>query len=123
MFFTKLCVVIVIRISLYSCSRFKEIRTFPVYTESAQTENTAQASPNEAFELPPPTAGERDIFKIQILATTNYEWAEIEKKNLQKLTDKTIYVLNEESLWKVQVGDFLSREDSEIELSRLKNNG
>ncbi len=96
--FTKLCVIIGLCISLYSCSRFKEVRTSPVYTGPSQVENTAQASPNEAFELPPPIAGKRDIFKIQILATTDYDRAETEKKNLQKLTDKTIYVVNEESL-------------------------
>ena len=63
------------------------------------------------------------MFKVQILALERYENAVIEKIRLQEFTEKTIFLVNERNLWKLQIGDFSMRSEAEAEKNTLKSLG
>lgn len=71
----------------------------------------------------PPESRENEYYKIQILAVTDYQSAEREKKRLRDYTDKTIYLIKEQKLWKVQIGDYNSRNSAESDSDYLKKLG
>lgn len=108
-----------------TCSRTKEVVSPPVITRPAEeTEKKAQTTPvQELFETPPPDIGENDFFKIQIFATQKYDRAQAEKKRLRDITDKNIYLVKEKNLWKVQIGDYTSRNEAEEERELIRRLG
>ena len=107
-----------------ACSRTRELSTTAVITKADETAiEHPEPLPEMEQEIPPPDAGERDFYKIQLLATQSFDRAREEKNRLREYTGKTIYLVNEKNLWKVQIGDFVSREETEKERSIMRKLG
>ena len=105
-----------------SCSRTKGLQSTEVDTGPPAIYKEPE-NPASSGNFPPPAMGERDFYKIQVLATNSFERAQEEKIKLMKYTDKTIYITNEDVLWKVQLGDYISRKESEMERDQLRGLG
>lgn len=108
-----------------ACSRTKEISSSSVITsqpEESAVEHQAPL-PVKTPDIPPPGIDEKDFFKIQVLATQTYNRAQEEKKKLREYTEKTIFLVLERNLWKVQIGDFAAREEAEKERDLLNRLG
>jgi len=129
--FTKNIIYIVLLFCIFAtaCSRTKEISSSSVFTsqpEESAVEHQASLPVKtelEKADIPPPDIGEKDFFKIQVLATQTYDRAQEEKKRLREYTEKTIFLVLEKNLWKVQIGDFPAREEAEKERDLLQGLG
>jgi len=129
--FTKNIIYIVLLFCILAtaCSRTKEISSSSVITsqpEESAVEHQASLpvkTESEKVDIPPPDIGEKDFFKIQVLATQTYDRAQEEKKRLREYTEKTIFLVLEKNLWKVQIGDFPAREEAEKECNLLQGLG
>lgn len=80
-------------------------------------------SAHQPEEIPPPADNELEYFKIQVLAAGSFSTADAEKQKLQQYTMKNIFLVQEGNLWKVQVGDYLTRESAEKEKTMLTQLG
>ncbi len=118
----KICTYVLACVILLSCSRSKELRSTEVDTGPPEIKYEPE-NPASSGDFPPPEAGERDFYKIQVLATNSFERAQDEKIKLMSYTDKTIYITSEDVLWKVQIGDYISRKESEMERDQLRGLG
>lgn len=107
-----------------SCSRTQQLQEsgIVINPDNPTTEQPYTIS-DELQPIPPPGADETEMFKVQILALAKYENAVIEKKRLQEFTEKTIFLVNERNLWKLQIGDFSIRSEAEAEQNTLKSLG
>ena len=119
-----LYVVVFSGLFVLACSRTRELSTTAVITKADETAVEHPAGlPEMEQEIPPPDAGERDFYMIQLLATQSFDRARKEKNRLREYTGKTIYLVNEKNLWKVQIGDFISRDESEKERNIMRKLG
>ena len=108
----------------FSCSRTRELKETGIVTnpDNSAAEQAIIAS-NELQPVPPPGENETEMYKVQIIALEKYENAVIEKERLQDFTDKTIFLVNERNLWKLQIGDYSTISEAESEQTILKSLG
>lgn len=104
-----------------SCSRTRELSDSQLVTRTIDAPIDEQIiDPNILPEIPPPGEGLTEYFKVQLLALNQYDRALVEKERLQEFTDKTILLVNEGNLWKLQLGDFATREEASKEQENLR---
>lgn len=74
---------------------------------------------------PPPLqkAKQADGFRIQVFAGVDSINAASTKYNLEQQLADTVYLYSTDGLYKVQVGDFIKRQDADQIKTMLKNNG
>jgi cell division septation protein DedD len=64
-----------------------------------------------------------DKYRIQIFAGTNKAGADDVAGKAKDLAGDEIYIVQEQGLWKVRVGDFETKELAEKALTNWKNQG
>ncbi|KPK90555.1 hypothetical protein AMJ80_08250 [bacterium SM23_31] len=112
-----------------ACSRTKEVSSSSVIKSKPEEPAAEQQvlppikAQSEKADIPPPDIDEKDFFKIQVLAAQTFDRAQEEKKRLREYTEKTIFLVSENNLWKVQIGDFTSRVEAEKERDLLQKFG
>jgi len=90
----------------FECSRSREFVSSAIVTEQPKEPVVKKI---EEKSIPPLEADEREYFRIQVFAAQNYENAHSQKVKLREYTLKDVSLILEDSLWKVQVGDFPTR--------------
>ncbi|MFC1554792.1 SPOR domain-containing protein [candidate division KSB1 bacterium] len=106
--FISFIVISIISCILVSCSQTKKL-TSTIADDPAE-ENKQDILITEGNIDIPLEVGEKEFYKIQLMATQDFNKAQSLKRTIQDYTDKSIFLINEKDLWKVQVGDFQSRE-------------
>jgi cell division septation protein DedD len=105
---------------LLECSRSKQLASSTILTEQL-----TNPSVKETIEknIPPLEPGEIEYFRVQIYAIQNYESARVQRVKVREYTTKDISLVQENDLWKIQVGDFATREEAEKERDILRKLG
>ncbi len=62
-------------------------------------------------------------FRIQLMASSSVEKVRNEKKSIESKLDIAVYVYYDKPYYKICVGDYISHEDAEKELEKIRESG